>query len=304
MTENTKIEWADHTFNPWVGCTKISPGCDHCYAEGWAKRSGMVQWGDNPRKRTSIDNWNKPWKWNRMAAAAGIRYRVFCASLADIFDKDVPVQWRVDLFRLIAQTPNLDWLLLTKRIGNAWPMMLEVSRLCAGGENPMPNVWLGATVVNQDEADRDIPKLLAVPARIRFLSCEPLLGPLNIESIPYQGEWLSAFNNDAWPHFGAVHWVIVGGESGHHARPMNPAWARSLRDQCNSAQVPYLFKQWGEFIPADQPESSRFGYENENCEYHWDNSDCNYSIRVGKHEAGRILDGRTWDEFPQLRVTN
>jgi protein gp37 len=191
MGENTTIEWtatvtADgrtlpgYSFNPWVGCLKVSPGCDHCYAEGWAKRSGLVTWG-GPRRRTSIANWGKPIRWDREAAAAGVRKRVFCASLADVFDNEVPSLWREDLWELIEDTPNLDWLLLTKRIGNAKGM------LPANWGDGYANVMLGASIVNQDEADRDIVKLLALPARVRFLSCEPLLGPINLRQIHHDG---------------------------------------------------------------------------------------------------------------------
>ena len=119
MGDNTKIEWAHHTFNPWVGCTKVSPACDNCYAEGWAKRSGMVQWGPHAeRRRTSEGNWRQPLKWNAEAERLGVRYRVFCSSLADVFDNAVPVQWRIELMKLICETRHLDWLLLTKRPQN------------------------------------------------------------------------------------------------------------------------------------------------------------------------------------------
>lgn len=182
MAENTKIEWAHHTFNPWVGCTKVSPACDHCYAEAWAKRTGNGHlWNDGERRRTSEATWRLPLKWNREAEERGIRYRVFCASLADVFDNVVPDEWRGDLLRLIRQTPHLDWLLLTKRIGNARHMLERT--LSAGHLWHWPNVWLGITVVNQDEADRDVPKLLSTPARVRFLSLEPLLGPVDLTSI-------------------------------------------------------------------------------------------------------------------------
>lgn len=181
MAENSKIEWCDHTFNPWIGCTKVGPGCDHCYAEQLATSRLGVPWGPHAeRRRTAASSWQLPRRWNRRAARAGIRYRVFCASLADVFDKAVPPEWRADLFALIRETPYLDWLLVTKRIGNA-AAMIEA----AGG---MPdNVWLGATIVNQAEADRDIPKLLATPAPVRFLSMEPLLGPVNLE-VAWHGE--------------------------------------------------------------------------------------------------------------------
>ncbi|MCW0072999.1 phage Gp37/Gp68 family protein, partial [Burkholderia pseudomallei] len=170
-------------FNPWEGCQKVGPGCDHCYAEARNARfagGSAVNWGPGaPRRRTSAANWRKPLAWNaaheQFFAARGRRQRVFCSSLADVFDNAVYPMWRVDLFDLISNTPNLDWLLLTKRIGNARDMISSVlgSIMRDEREWPWPHVWLGATIVNQAEADRDIPKLLAVPARVRFLSMEP-----------------------------------------------------------------------------------------------------------------------------------
>jgi protein gp37 len=182
MADNTSIEWCDHTFNPWEGCQKVSPGCDHCYAETRNARFNgtAVNWGPGaPRRRTSEANWKKPLKWNREAqaffAAHGRRQRVFCASLADVFDNAVDPQWRRDLFNLILQTPHLDWLLLTKRIGNVSGVIRDQLL------HPLPpNVWMGITVVNQEEADRDIPKLLAIDASVRFLSMEPLLGHIDL----------------------------------------------------------------------------------------------------------------------------
>ena len=242
MAENTKIEWADHTFSPWTGCTKVSPACDHCYAEGWAKRSGHVKWGSGqPRRRTSDANWRMPLKWNREAERTGVRPRVFCASLADVFDNAVDPQWREDLFDLIAATPNLDWLLLTKRIGNVGNMLPVPFDF----DKHFPNVWLGATVVNQEEADRDIPKLLAVPAAKRFLSMEPLLGPVDLNYVrqriqAQRSQLARAINGETW-----LDWVIVGSESGSGARrdPNMVSWVASLRDQCVDAGVAFLWKQ-------------------------------------------------------------
>lgn len=251
MAKNSKIEWTDHTFNPWVGCTKISPGCDHCYAEGWAKRSGLVKWGPGTtRRRTSAAKWREPLKWNRDAANdlnAGEllhprRPMVFCASLADVFDNEVPPEWRADLFELIRATPHLDWLLLTKRIGNVKSMVPWYSY--RGSMEPQyyapPNVWLGISVVNQEEAERDIPKLLAIPAAIRFLSCEPLLGPINL------GLNLGIRLEDGTIWKGSrptLDWVIVGGESGHGARPMEPQWAIDLVAQCQAVETAVFMKQ-------------------------------------------------------------
>ena len=318
MTENSKIEWTDHTFNPWEGCLKVSPGCDHCYAETRNARFGggqAVNWGPGaPRRRTSPATWAMPHRWNAQADAFmtqhGRRQRVFCASLADVFDNAVDPQWRADLFALIRDTPNLDWLLLTKRIGNV-PAMVAI----IPGWLP-DNVWLGATITNQSEADRDIPKLLAVPARVRFLSMEPLLGPVDLER-PRPGRDLDQGGGSKicqpWLIQSGIHWVIVGGESGPGARPMSIQWARELRDQCVNAGVPFLFKQWGEWAPAgsypsEAPGKFAFGdYKHERERFvrteHYPRAFTAFGARcilerVGKKAAGRQLDGRTWDETP------
>lgn len=192
MAEDSPIEWTDHTHNEWEGCQHAGPGCDHCYAETRNARFNggvAVNWGPGaPRRLTSEANRRRPHRWNAQHEAFfaehGRRQRVFCSSLADVFDNAVDPAWRRDLFRTILDTPNLDWLLLTKRIGNAWQMAQNA--LWDNGFHPsltraMPdNVWIGATIINQIEADRDIPKLMAVPARLRFLSIEPLLGPLDL----------------------------------------------------------------------------------------------------------------------------
>lgn len=336
MAENTKIEVAHHTLNPWVGYTKVGHGCNHCYAEGLARRSGLVQWGPGAAlRRTSEANWRKPLAWNAEAARLGVRYRVFCANLADVFDNEVPAEWRSDLFDLIARTPHLDWLLVTKRIGNVGRMVEAATCMTT-----LPgNVWLGITVVNQAEADRDIPKLLATPAAVRFLSMEPLLGPVNVSRFmwPVHARWPAKYKSPeeakcagetvtyhrqglvgAWCKF--IDWVIVGGESGPHARPMHPQWARDIRDQCEAAGVPFLFKQWGEWSPRAKicgagedfqtldpqckrwPDVIRLGEHGldtrvtENC------TDVAgqevYVQRVGKKAAGRLLDGREHNGFP------
>lgn len=289
MGANSKIEWTDHTFNPWVGCTKVSPACDNCYAEAWAKRSGRVKWGDNPRARTNHINWAKPRLWNKKAEAAGTRPKVFCASLADVFDNQVDPEWVFDLFELIQRTPCLDWLILTKRPQNILKLFPDLFDL-----GVRPNVWLGTTVENQAEADRRIPWLLEVPAVKHFLSCEPLLGQLELR--PYLA-WSGA----------RVDWVICGGESGSGARPMHPGWARSLRDQCEGAGVPFFFKQWGDWRPHVYGEGGEWGTIEFDGHFWpvttpWTGEEGSTAgqvmNRVGKVKAGHLLDGEEFREFP------
>lgn len=229
MAENSKIEWTDHTFNPWVGCTKISPACDHCYAESWAKRTGNANLWAGERRRTTAENWRKPLKWNKDAEVEGVRRKVFCASLADVFDNQVPGGWRDDLWSLIKATPSLDWLLLTKRPQNIAKMLPVTSAWLVPLPWPWPNVWLGTTVENQDEMAKRRSHLLSVPAAVHFLSCEPLLERI----------WLPA--TDSYWH--SLDWVICGGESGGGARLMDEKWARSLRDECAEMNIAFFMKQ-------------------------------------------------------------
>lgn len=405
MGENSKIEWTTHTFNPWRGCTKVAAGCAHCYADKQAKRnpSTLGIWGnDGTRVLASDAMWREPIKWNKAAACdcharqdLGERHlqscpqsnrpRVFCASMADVFEDwkgeirnhagrvlhrcsaghilpldSVRVNGiecdagctllahpltmddaRSDLFKLIDDTPNLDWLLLTKRPQNirrfaydAWTEKVSghISQNEGDGRRwkPRKNVWLGTSIATQEDADRNIPELLKCRdlSPVLFLSCEPLLGPVELMYPP------SLFPNgpqmccngrdcgcqgmpiDPWPWFypkdNRIDWVIAGGESGPHARPMHPAWARSLRDQCKLAGVPFHFKQWGEWVEngANIPvvENSRWGavspagewieYEGGTVVRPANKDAC--MVRVGKRLAGRLLDGREWSEFPRV----
>jgi protein gp37 len=332
MSENTKIEWCDATVNHWTVCTPVSPACDNCYAKAMAKRLWGVDWGLGvPRHRFS--NANTTLKaLDRKAQRLGLPLRVFHNSLSDFFDNEVPVRWRYEAMRAIVDTPNLIHLLLTKRIGNAAEMLEQCFRAVHGQregwvDNVPPNVWLGATVCNQTEADRDIPKLLAVPAAKRFLSMEPLLGPVNLKfrivntnppagidsmtpaQVSEHAMIIARAIYHSWCDM--VDWVIVGGESGPNARPMHPDWARSLRDQCQAAGVPFLFKQWGEWVDErhanlDQPVSTSIRRTTskltiDGCVVSmrnpWPESYVGI-YRVGKKSAGRLLDGRVWDEVP------
>ena len=275
--EGTGISWTDLTFNPWIGCQKIGPACDNCYAEDLAKSRLGVEWGPGaPRRRTAPGNWVKPLRWNRIAEEAGVRLTVFCASLADVFDNAVDPQWRRDLGQLIAETKHLDWMVLTKRIGNVRGMALAMF----DGRPPV-NFSLGVTIANQIEADRDLPKTLATKAGLSidrlFISAEPLLGALDLRR-----------------YLPGVDLLIVGGESGKNARPMNPAWPLSLRDQCAAAEVPFHFKQWGEWFRYGEVDAS--GLENSvdkgqrpGLWHEWPTG--NFSVRLGARKAGRHLDG-------------
>jgi protein gp37 len=340
VAEASKIEWTDATFNPWIGCTNISPGCDHCYAEAQDKFRGWTPagWGaGKPRRRTSEQLWKQPLKWNddpffecvdcgfrgnavdmgrephgpcSHGVTKQVRRRVFCASLADVFDNEVDPQWRADLFSLILRTPNLDWLLLTKRIGNVRPMLEQICHpsdpdLPIWDMLPLANVWLGATIVDREELLRDASKLKAIPARVRFWSVEPMLGDLGQAPRELMPDW-----------------VIVGGESGPSAKPMHPDWPRSLRDQCAAAGVPFLFKQHGEWVEIDtglpEPLVARVGDPEfddaadkhdgfltidghfvRQIEDMQDDVPYRGLVRVGKKAAGRALDGVMHDGFPE-----
>ncbi|MEK6290091.1 MAG: phage Gp37/Gp68 family protein [Paraburkholderia tropica] len=343
MSENSKIEWTDHTFNPFIGCTKVSPGCDNCYAEHMMDtRMHRVKWGPGqPRARTSAANWREPVRWNarheEFFAAHGRRQRVFCASLADVFDNAVPAAWRRDLAALIEATPALDWQLLTKRIGNAAAMLVDMFP-----SGTPDHVWLGATVVNQTEADRDVPKLLATPARVRFLSIEPMLGYIDIrrwlaphcerhpgrlepgekcEVCEGRGIWGlpgadGLAEHEKAPIRSGLDQVIAGGESGPGARPEHPDWPRALRDQCAKAGVPFLFKQHGEWAPGSGDfGAGRFatatvafdgrvvpgGYGAQDYPAGASSADGWALVhRVGKRAAGRLLDGVEHNGFPEV----
>jgi protein gp37 len=270
MGKDSAIEWCHHTFNPWIGCTQVSPGCANCYAAERDRRfHGGEHWGPGaPRRVTSPVNWREPLKWNRQCRPypGCIRPRVFCGSLCDVFDPEAPEGAREWLAWLIDATPHLDWLLLTKRPENIpvfWPSLWRY----------LPNIWVGTTVENEAMLER-VQLLANVPAR-RFLSMEPLLEAVKI---PY--EYLMG------PM--AVSWIIVGGESGPKARPMHPDWVRSIRDQCAEAGVPFFFKQWGAWAPT----GNGIGVGDDPTMLLAE------MARVGKKAAGRLLDGVENMEFP------
>jgi protein gp37 len=246
MAFNSSIEWTTHTFNPWWGCTKVSEGCRFCYAEALSNRYGHNVWGpDKARRLMSDAHWQAPIVWDADAKKRGVRSRVFCASMADVFEEGAPAGQLVRLWNLIRATPNLDWQLLTKR-----PHRICESLPADWGDG-YRNVWLGTSVEDQRVTNR-IEHLIKIPAIVHFLSIEPLLGP--IPALPVRG----------------IDWIIVGGESGPHARPIQPQWVFQIRRQCRAAGVAFFFKQWG---------------------------------GVNKKKAGRMLSGRIYSEMPKVRLS-
>lgn len=318
MGTNSKIQWTDHTFNAWYGCQKVSPGCKNCYAERWATRYGK---DFAVRTLTSETNWRQPGRWNAghgaFFARNGRRQRVFCNSLADVFDNQARPEWRSKLFDCIDATPHLIWLIPTKRIRNVSRMLRAMGR-----SSLPPNVWLGLTVCTQEEADRDIDDLLDIKATRHFVSVEPLLSSINLAP---------------WLRSGGLDWVIVGGESGTNVRPMHPAWVRAIRNQCFIAGVSFFFKQWGAWLAVDQmssethdklyrsrrkakkgmPQVVMDDLYGKQCQVqhrcltvdgqHADVTDIGawrhskqpvLAFEVTTEKSGRMLDGREWNEVP------
>ncbi|RIT69238.1 DUF5131 family protein [Mycobacteroides abscessus] len=321
MGDKTGIEWTDATWNPVTGCDKVSPGCDHCYAETFAER-----WRGTPGHyfETGFDVQLRPDK-----LALPLRWtkprKVFVNSMSDLFHDKVPDEYIARVFAVMALAPQHTFQLLTKRHGrmrallrdgefqqqvyDAWGQ-LEMPKGRPSMEDwpwsgwPLPNVWLGVSAEDQKRADLRIPALLDTPAAVRFVSAEPLLGPINLHTDPIEA---------SSPFWGSqLDWVIVGGESGPGARPMHPDWARSMRDQCVAAGVPFLFKQWGEWSPEDglnwsEGNGRRLHYARNylrpdgTCAVLGDDGRPGVCMeRVGKKRAGRELDGRTWDQYPEV----
>ena len=253
MGENSGISWTDNTFNPWRGCVKVSEACRFCYAESMSHRNPAVlgEWGPGSRRVMAAESyWRKPLKWDAEAEALGVRFKVFCLSLGDVFeDRDDLIAPRTRLFSLIEQTPHLDWLLLTKRpeVAFQWALVMR----SAGREWPR-HAWIGATVERQAEAEERIPWLLKVPAAVRFLSCEPLLDFIDLapwlweQQIGESGAWTGFYDDDR--PLGGLHWVIAGGESGASARPSKLDWFTRLWGQSAGAGIPFFLKQTGRVL--------------------------------------------------------
>jgi protein gp37 len=284
MGQNSEISWTHHTFNPWWGCVKVSAGCANCYAETFSNRYGMKVWGQDAERRFFGDkHWREPLKWNVSAIKAGERHRVFCASMSDVFERrDDVIPHRTRLFNLILNTPQLDWLLLTKRPENYAEMWTETE-----WPKRLRNVWLGVTAEDHPNYVKRWPLLAKAPATVRFISYEPAMGPLIPTEAYVAGE-------PVYPD-----WLICGGESGPKARALHPEWAQRARDGCVRLGIAYHFKQWGEWAPL----STVSGHQELPFGNYIIPSAGNPGfgfIRKGKTAAGRILDGRTWDEFPTV----
>lgn len=334
MKSTTKIEWANATINFWWGCTKISPACTHCYAETMSQMRSKtffgftVEWGDGlPRGGRLLAAHDEAFKLNKRAIKLGIRPRVFANSMSDLLDEQVPIGWLGSMLHTIHFTPQLDWLLLTKRPENFFTRLETAWKWATNNEEPQAfcdwlrqwgmdgkpplNVQIGITVEDQTRADQRIPLLLKIPAATRFLSMEPLLGPVSLRQwlgrcgdpfCPCQDGLACHYENSATsPGIPRqplrIHQIIVGGESGSKdSRPTHPDWIRSLRDQCTTAGIPFFFKQWGDWLPVGQslaagcPPTRKFkGFKF---------TDGGLMLRVGKAAAGRKLDGIIHDGLP------
>jgi protein gp37 len=275
MGKTTAISWTDSTQNFWIGCTNVSPGCENCYAEALAERYGWARWGNNPRKRTGHANWQKPRQWNADAArfhrVNGRRRRVFCSSLSDVFDNQVPPEWRTEMFKVIRECDQLDWQLLTKRPQNIRKM------LPPDWGDGYPNVWLGATTESEQYYRQRWPILARISAVIHFVSYEPAVGPLGPLDL----------GDGRVPN-----WVIIGGESGPRARATSPQWARDAVAECLRVGAAPFHKQWGSYrsnpVVTEEGRSTR---DAEACD------------PPSNGKGGALLDGRLWREFPVPPVT-
>lgn len=339
----TKIEWTGtllpdgtmlpgYTFNPWWGCQKVSDACKFCYAETFANRYSPGLWkAGGPRRFFGDKHWNEPLKWNREAEKSDIRRKVFCASMADVFeDREDLVDPRARLFTLIKDTPNLDWLILTKRPENIERMLNQIGPDPEDGDvtvwdllnmdGYLDNIWWGTTAENQEEADKRIPHLLTVPAEIHFLSCEPLFGHIDLTKVKYKGQGELNVFTDTVTVFGCpeplynnfdnkINWVITGGESGHKARITHPEWFRAIHQQCKDNNVAHFHKQNGEWSPVcvgDPKKTKAVTISNTgivikfpatgNAVDHLAHPAIMY--KNGKKASGNLLDGKEYKEFP------
>lgn len=295
----TKIEWTEKTWNPITGCQRVSAGCQHCYAERMTKRLAAMGQEKYQKLINEQGRFNGVLKFDKATLEIPRKVKKptvwFVNSMSDVFHGQMHFLWHPRIWQVMADTPQHTYQILTKRAENMQEVVSELVKQFG----VLPNVWLGVSVENQAAANERIPHLLQTPAAIRFLSCEPLLGPVEL------GRWLPPAPGVSWAHevmeawgedTNKIDWVITGGESGPGARQMHPDWARLLRDQCVAADVPFFFKQWGEWLPlASADEASNYrGAMREGKNVRW--------IKVGKKTAGCLLDGREWKEMPEVAL--
>ena len=278
MGRSSKIEWTQMTWNPWQGCHKLSAGCKNCYMFREKKRYGQ---DPDVVVRSKPNTFNLPLRIKEAQL-------VFACSWSDFFIKEAD-QWRKEAWEIIRQTPHLAYQILTKRIEHA------AEQLPWGDGDPWPNVHLGVSCEDQKALDERVPFLLQTPAAVRWVSLEPLLGPVILDDVGGGGHTSLTTEIDH-PEDTRLDWVIVGGESGPGARPMHPDWVRSIRDQCQSAAVPFLFKQWGAWAPDCLCDTKR-----PHPTIDRPDGKLGVMFRCGKKAAGRELDGRTWDQFPEVK---
>src|SRR3990172_5609559 len=333
MSDRSKIEWCDATWNVVSGCTQVSQGCKNCYAKTLHDRRHKAHLAGaklpkqyaEPFSKVQLhpDRMEMPLHWKKPR-------RIFVNSMSDIFHEDVPDYFIGMVFAIAALAPQHTFMILTKRpdrmetllsnLGGEFWGTIKINLLRRGyplpadgySIMPLPNVCVGTSVSTQPDADKNIPHVLNTPAAVRFVSCEPLLGPVDLGPYIIKRSWFRPISGPLNPTPSTplqgddqlmIHWVICGGESGAGARPMHPGWARSLRDQCQAAHVPFFFKQWGEWLPVSQSLHLLAGeIADVPCRTWGDGtepiSNQQHSVRVGKHKAGRLLDGVEWNEFP------
>lgn len=316
MGDRTQIEWTDATWNPVTGCTKVSPGCDNCYAETFAERFRGTPGHHFERGFDVVlrpERLDEPLKWRKPR-------RVFVNSMSDLFHEAIPDEFIVEVFARMWWAPNHTFQVLTKRHGRMRSLLPRIEEPLRRREHdlalvdaptpltwPLPNVWLGVSVENQRWADIRVPALLDTPAAVRWLSCEPLLGPVDLTFCAgvnaLEQDWCGGPGGGTGAPHPFVDWVVVGGESGRAARPMEPDWARGIRDACAAASVPFFFKQWGAWAPTGWRGIGRFSGKEQLVGPVLDDMGHREVIeRMSKKAAGRELDGRTWDEYPTARA--
>ncbi len=311
MTKS-KIEWTDEVWNPVTGCSKVSDGCKNCYAERITARfrKDHLPWTLQNAAHNVVlhpDRVEEPFHWRKPR-------RVFVNSMSDLFHELVPAEFIYRIFEVMASVQQHTFQILTKRAERMAQVVPRINEYLESKMLSTDNVWLGVSVENQAAADERIPLLLQTPAAVRFLSCEPLLGPVDLGRVTpcgyYCDEKVGHVDHQFWtPGInGGINWVIVGGESGPGARAMNPKWARSLRDQCVEAGVPFFFKQWGEWAPLYEIQDDDkvvAGLQGLLGTTHFDEvsgiGGDTEAYRVGKHAAGRLLDGYEWTEYPEVK---